>query len=66
MSFEAHKRHLLQTLAMCYKTLSIVGKPCPRLLDMQMSEITEMLINLDACDAEAKAAIAKALTHTPG
>ena len=53
----------MEALAMCYITLGVVGKPCPRLLDMQMAEITEWLISLGACEVEAKAVIAKALTR---
>ena len=63
MSFDGRKRYLMEALAMCYITLGVVGKPCTRLLDMQMAEITEWLISLGACELEAKAAIFKALTR---
>lgn len=63
MSFDGRKRYLMEALAMCYVTLGVVGKPCTRLLDMQMAEITEWLISLGACELEAKAAIFKALTR---
>ena len=48
---------------MCYVTLKMGRVRCSRQLDWQMSEITEILITLGACEVEAKAAIVKALTR---
>ena len=63
MSFDGRKRYLMEALAMCYVTLKMGRVRCSRQLDWQMSEITEILITLGACEVEAKAAIVKALTR---
>ena len=62
MSFEGRKHYLIEALVMCYSTLNFVRAPCSPRLDSQMAEITEILIMMGVCAAEARQVIAKALT----